>query len=67
MNFFARRRETNNCTILTVSPPIYAIGEKKLEKKIQSFNRIRTREFLFIAQLVEHRTGIHNGGIQVST
>ena len=27
-NFFARRREASNCTILTVSPPIYAIGKK---------------------------------------
>ena len=28
-NYFARQREASNCTILTVSPPIFAIGEKK--------------------------------------
>ena len=28
-NYFARRREASNCIILTVSPSIYAIGEKK--------------------------------------
>ena len=27
--YFARRREASNCTILTVSPLIYAIGEKE--------------------------------------
>ena len=42
-NYFARRREASICTILTVSPPIYSIGEKKPEK-IQGFNGIRTRD-----------------------
>ena len=28
LNYFARRREASNCTILTVSPPIYAAGKK---------------------------------------
>ena len=32
LNYFARRREASNCTILTVSPPIYANGVKKPEK-----------------------------------
>ena len=32
LNYFARGREASNCTILTVSAPIYAIGEKKPEK-----------------------------------
>ena len=42
-NYFAQRREASNCTILTVSPPIYVIGKKKPEK-IQDFNGIRTRD-----------------------
>ena len=28
-NYFARRREAGNCMILTVSPPIYAIRDRK--------------------------------------
>ena len=36
-NYFARRREASNCTILTVSPPIYAIGKKKPEKNSDGF------------------------------
>ena len=43
LNYFARRRETSNCTMLTASPPIYAIGEKKPEK-IQGLNGNRTRD-----------------------
>ena len=32
LNYFARRGEASNCMILTVSPTIYAIGEKKPDK-----------------------------------
>ena len=44
-NYLARRREASNCTILTVSPLIYAIAEKESrKKKIPSFNGIQTRD-----------------------
>ena len=33
---FCTGGEASNCTILTVSPPIYATGEKKPEKKFRA-------------------------------
>ena len=38
--YFARWRELSNCTILTMSPPIYAIGEMKPEKKFRASTRL---------------------------
>ena len=37
LNYFARRREASNYAILTVSPPIYAIGEKKVVEALNFF------------------------------
>ena len=43
IEFELRLKYTSNCTFLAVSPPIYEIGKKKPEKKIQGFNVNNTR------------------------
>ena len=55
LNYFSRRREASNCTILTVSPPIYTTGKRSLKKMTW------LPMYGFIAQLAEHRTGIRGG------